>query len=298
METTISHNNDEEHWYDKNDPMNLNLPADPNASRKQVKRGFWHVTINVLLRLYGIIISVLMIAMGGYLEFLIKDNLTPYLKVIEFALMGAFFIVCGVLTLLIETRNRRTMKHCLSAYFFLGNSLARGIFYALIGGLTFVQKFEPPYVKGWWVGCAILGCAACNLLYYPFYWSWRRERDINHDQVVVEAYPEEDIYGFKMYQKDAKGQPIKYDPKMLGGNATKINFELQTVVVEGDKKGKGKKDKKSKKDKSKSDKPAAADKGKGAEPETQTSTSTTSSYEKPSVIDIKPEPSGAEIAAQ
>lgn len=294
MESTITHNPDEEHWYDKNDPMNLDLPPNPNAERKQVKRGFWHVTINILLRLYGLIIAVLMIAMGAYLEFLIKDNLTPYLKLIEFALMGAFFIVCGVLTLMIETRNRRTMKHCLSAYFFLGNSLARGCFYALVGGLTFVQKFDPPYVKGWWVGCAILGCAGCNLIYFPFYWSWRRERDINHNQVVQEAYPEEDIYGFKMYQKDAKGQPLKYDPKMLGGNATKKNFELQTVVVEADKKGKGKK-----KDKSKSDKTSDAEKRKSSEQSSTTQTTTTaSSYEKSSVIDIKPEPSGAEIAAQ
>eukprot|EP01111_Echinosteliopsis_oligospora_P005868 TRINITY_DN195_c0_g1_i1.p1 TRINITY_DN195_c0_g1~~TRINITY_DN195_c0_g1_i1.p1 ORF type:complete len:273 (+),score=61.15 TRINITY_DN195_c0_g1_i1:141-959(+) len=224
MQSTISHDPQEEHWYDKNDPMNLTLPHDKNAKVKHVNRPVIHIIVNILLRMYGLIIAALMIAMGAYLEYQIKDNLSPYLKVVEFALMGAFFIVCGVLTLLIETRTHATLKHCLSAYFFLGNPLARGLFYLLVGGLTFVQKFDPPYVKGWWVGCAILGCGGLNLIYYPFYWAWRRERSVNEGQVEQVAYPEEQIYGFDIY--------FKKD----GANGAKKDTELKSIKVDGEKK--------------------------------------------------------------
>lgn len=67
-----------------------------------------------------------------------------------------------------------------------------------MGAIIFaLDYYDPPVVKQAWMAGGILGVGVLNIIYYPFYWKHERKVEISKNQEVpLEPYPEEIVYGF------------------------------------------------------------------------------------------------------
>jgi len=163
---------------------------------KPPRAGCGLIFFGALIRIYCFAIGVLMIAFGGWILYQISTDLLP-LSVIAKVASGVFLVIAGLLTVLAETRNRRTMANCVNTYVFLSNHWARGVFYVVVGALTFSMDIEISYIGNFGKARILAGFMVAgglfSLMYAPFRYRYLRQKSMAVQPRSL-AYGEEVAY--------------------------------------------------------------------------------------------------------
>jgi len=186
------------YWWDSlPEPIKIEIrPTSEQAKPPKVRPGCLMIFFAIIIRIYCFLAGILMLAYGGWILYSISANLSP-LPILSDVARGGFEVLSGLLTVLVETRTRRTFQRCLNTYVFVSNYFTRGVFYLIVGGLTYPVGIAVPFIGTFGdsrlFGGFIAAGGVISLIYAPFrYRHLRRKTMASHAGGI--PFAEEIVY--------------------------------------------------------------------------------------------------------
>jgi len=202
MDHSSNINTSEQEWWNNipasrkteiRDSQNATV-AGTTRTNRHVSKGCGLVVFAIIIRMFCFLIGIVEIGCGGWVLYQVANNIV-LLPILSHVAQGGFLILAGFLTVLAESRTKRTMEGCLNTYIILSNYLARAVFYIVIGGVTFPMNFQIIYLGKYGSSKILSGLIVAgglmNLLYAPFNFRYQRKKKMALHTIVT--LPEETV---------------------------------------------------------------------------------------------------------
>lgn len=226
-------------WEDMPDAAKIEIkPTEEEVKEmnvKVVKASWLMIFFGGLIRLYCFAVGCVMMAYGGWILYQISTNYLP-LSIIAKVAAGVFLVFAGLLTVLAETRNRKTMTHCVNTYIFLANHWTRGAFYIVVGAITFSIDVQVDFIGTFGKSRVLAGFMVAgglfNIIYAPFRYKYLRERNMNSAPRTL-AFGEEIAYGMNPNMAQIKPPVAPAQPLDAHAAAMAKSVEMQLYASNG-----------------------------------------------------------------